>query len=52
MTEISDDELGRIRGLLDHLGYELEPSILIGGWATQMRVGGDVSSSLKVAGSQ
>lgn len=46
MTDLSDDELGRVQGLLDHLGYDLEPSILIGGWATQMRVGGDVSRDI------
>ncbi|MEJ1090004.1 hypothetical protein WDU99_16925 [Microbacterium sp. Mu-80] len=46
MTELTADELGRVQGLLDHLGYDLEPSILIGGWATQMRVGGDVSRDI------
>lgn len=46
MTALSKDELGRVQGLLDHLGYDLEPSILIGGWATQMRVGGDVSRDI------
>ncbi len=35
-----------MQGLLDHLGYDLEPSILIDGWATQMRVGGDVSRDI------
>jgi hypothetical protein len=43
---LTEDELGRVQGLLDHLGYDLEPSILIGGWATQMRVGGDVSRDI------
>lgn len=46
MTILTTDELGRVQGLLDHLGYDLEPSILIGGWATQMRVGGDVSRDI------
>lgn len=32
-----------MRNLVDHLGYELDPSILIGGWATQLRVGGEIS---------
>lgn len=32
-----------IRVLLDALGHDLEPSILIGGWATNIRVGGDIS---------
>lgn len=31
MTLLTEDELGRVQGLLDHLGYDLEPSILIGG---------------------
>ena len=44
--ELTQDELGRVQGLLDHLGYDLEPSILIGGWATRMRVGGDVSRDI------
>lgn len=29
--------------MLDYLGHALEPSILIGGWATFLRVGGDIS---------
>lgn len=37
MAVLTRDELGRVQGLLDHLGYDLEPPILIGGWATQMR---------------
>lgn len=35
------DELGRLRALVDSLGNTLDPSILIGGWATWMRIGGD-----------
>jgi len=35
------DELGRLRALVDSLGDTLDPSILIGGWATWMRIGGD-----------
>lgn len=46
MPVLTKDELGRVQGLLDSLGYDLEPSILIGGWATQMRVGGDVSRDI------
>lgn len=46
MTRLTKDELERVQGLLDHLGYDLEPSILIGGWATQMRVEGDVSRDI------
>lgn len=41
-----DDDVSAIIELLDHLGHDLEPSILIGGWATQMRVGGDVSRDI------
>jgi hypothetical protein len=37
-----DDE-GKLRALLDSLGYDLDPSILIGGWATNARVGGEIS---------
>ena len=33
----------RFLTLLDYLGNELDPSILIGGWATQLRVGGEIS---------
>ncbi len=46
MTELTQEELERVENLLDHLGYDLDPSILIGGWATQMRVGGDVSRDI------
>jgi len=43
---ISEDELGRLRAVVDHLGYDLEPSILIGGWATHLRVGGEASKDI------
>lgn len=46
MPDITAEELARLDRLLDHLGYDLEPSILIGGWATNMRVGGDVSRDI------
>ena len=46
MSVLTEDELGRVQVLLDHLGYDLEPSVLIGGWATQIRVGGDVSRDI------
>lgn len=36
-------EANQIRLVLDHLGDALDPSILIGGWATHVRVGGDIS---------
>jgi hypothetical protein len=31
---------------VDSLGYDLDPSILIGGWATHLRVGGDISQDI------
>ncbi len=31
---------------MDSLGYDREPSILIGGWATYLRVGGDISQDI------
>ncbi len=37
------DEEGHLRDLLDFLGHELDPSILIGGWATFEMVGGEIS---------
>jgi hypothetical protein len=46
MPNITTDELGRIQALVDRLGYDLDPSILIGGWAKHMRVGGDVSRDI------
>ena len=46
MAVLTQAELDRVENLLDHLGYDLDPSILIGGWATQMRVGGDVSRDI------
>ena len=38
-----DDE---IREVLDYLGGDLDPSILIGGWATHFRVGGEISHDI------
>lgn len=40
-----DDE-ARLIEVLDFLGHELEPSILIGGWATVRRVGGEISHDI------
>ncbi|MDP3207718.1 MAG: hypothetical protein Q8M65_01090 [Rhodoglobus sp.] len=40
-----DDE-GVIRELIDHLGHDLDPSILIGGWATFELVGGEISKDI------
>jgi hypothetical protein len=44
-TRPGDDE---IVAVLDHLGHDLDPSILIGGWATHQRVGGDISRDIDV----
>jgi hypothetical protein len=41
---LGDD--GRLRPILDYLGRELEPSNLIGGWATFARVGGEFSRDI------
>lgn len=46
MTVITADELGRLQLLVDSLGYDLEPSILIGGWATKLRIGGEASKDI------
>lgn len=46
MTAHGADDEGKLRALLDSLGYDLEPSILIGGWATNARVGGEISHDI------
>lgn len=46
MPSLAEDPDGRIRLLVDHLGKDLEPSILIGGWATYIRVGGEISKDI------
>jgi hypothetical protein len=46
MTILGMDGEGKLRALLDSLGYDLEPSILIGGWATNARVGGEISHDI------
>jgi hypothetical protein len=43
VPSLYEDENGAIRALVDRLGHDLEPSILIGGWATFIRVGGEIS---------
>jgi len=45
-------ESGVIRALVDRLGHDLEPSILIGGWATFVRVGGEISLDIGLITSQ
>lgn len=46
MAEVPIDEEGRLVEILDYLGEALEPSILIGGWATIRRVGGEISHDI------
>ena len=46
MVDIPLDSEGHLRLVLDYLGEELEPSILIGGWATVARVGGEISHDI------
>mgnify|MGYP003489165916 FL=1 len=46
MVDIPLDSEGHLRLVLDYLGAELEPSILIGGWATVARVGGEISHDI------
>jgi hypothetical protein len=47
-----EGEHGVIRALVDRLGHDLEPSILIGGWATFVRVGGEISLDIDLITSQ
>lgn len=46
MPDFPADDESHLRLVLDYLGHELEPSILIGGWATFVRVGGDISHDI------
>jgi hypothetical protein len=43
MPNLYEDKNGVIKALVDRLGHDLEPSILIGGWATFIRIGGEIS---------
>ena len=52
MPNLYEDESGVIRALVDRLGHYLEPSILIGGWATFVRVGGEISLDIDLITSQ
>ena len=52
MPSLYEDESGAIRALVDRLGHDLEPSILIGGWATFVRVGGEISLDIDLITSQ
>ena len=52
MPSLYEDKDGVIRALVDRLGHDLEPSILIGGWATFVRVGGEISLDIDLITSQ
>jgi hypothetical protein len=52
VPSLYEDSDGVIRALVDRLGHGLEPSILIGGWATFVRVGGEISLDLDLITSQ
>ena len=43
VPNLYEDDNGVVRAVVDRLGHDLEPSILIGGWATFVRVGGEIS---------
>ena len=46
MPNIPLDDEGLLYDLIDHLGHDLDPSILIGGWATFELVGGEISKDI------
>ncbi|AVG23400.1 Nucleotidyl transferase AbiEii toxin [Pontimonas salivibrio] len=52
MPNLYEDGDGVIRAVVDRLGSDLEPSILIGGWATFVRVGGEISLDIDLITSQ
>lgn len=52
VPNLYEDASGVIRALVDRLGHDLEPSILIGGWATFVRVGGEISLDIDLITSQ
>lgn len=52
MPNLYQDDNGVIRAVVDRLGSDLEPSILIGGWATFARVGGEISLGIDLITSQ
>ncbi len=52
VPNLYEDDKGVIRALVDRLGHDLEPSILIGGWATFVRVGGEISLDIDLITSQ
>ena len=52
MPNLYEDDNGVVRAVVDRLGHDLEPSILIGGWATFARVGGEISLDIDLITSQ
>jgi len=52
VPSLYEDGHGVIRALVDRLGHDLEPSILIGGWASFARVGGEISLDIDLITSQ
>jgi hypothetical protein len=52
VPNLYEDANGVIRAVVDRLGSDLEPSILIGGWATFVRVGGEISLDIDLITSQ
>jgi hypothetical protein len=52
VPNLYEDDNGAIRAVVDRLGSDLEPSILIGGWATFVRVGGEISLDIDLITSQ
>jgi len=52
VPNLHEDGDGVIRAVVDRLGSDLEPSILIGGWATFVRVGGEISLDIDLITSQ
>ncbi|MDJ0350558.1 hypothetical protein [Cryobacterium sp. PH29-G1] len=52
MPSLYEDKDGVIRALVDRLGHDFEPSILIGGWATFVRAGGEISLDIDLITSQ
>jgi hypothetical protein len=52
VPSLYEDAKGVIRSVVDRLGADLEPSILIGGWATFVRVGGEISLDIDLVTSQ
>lgn len=52
VPSLYEDQSGVIRALLDRPGHDREPSILIGGWATFVRAGGEISLDIDLITSQ